>query len=353
MPIDHAALAYILGAEADSLLNHTCLASPKELIQSPSPYHVESTFRPSDRSEKVIANLHRLYGSGKLADTGYLSIFPVDQGIEHTAGYSFSANPLYFNPETIVQLAIEAGCNGVASTLGVLGLMSGKYARKMPFIVKINHNELLTYPTKHNQIMFASVKQAAELGAAGVGATIYFGSPESNQQIIAVSQAFAEAHRLGLFTILWCYPRNPGFTVSGVNYESAADITGQAIHLGVTLEADIIKQKLPNIADGFRKVQFSQYNDTLYSRVGDHPIDWVRYQVLNSYAGKISVINSGGSFSGADDLRDAVRTAVINKRGGGAGLIMGRKVFNRPFAEGIALIDAVQSVYLDQNITIA
>lgn len=351
--LDHAALVFILGSEAESLLTHSCLASPKELIQAPSPYHVENTFRNSDRSEKVIANLHRLYGSGQLADTGYLSIFPVDQGIEHTAGYSFGANPLYFNPEVIVKMALESRCNGVASTLGVLGLMSKKYASKIPFIVKINHNELLTYPIKHDQILFASVKQAYELGAAGIGATIYFGSSESNRQIVEVSQAFAEAHRLGMFTILWCYPRNPAYTVGGENYESAADVTGQAIHLGVTLEADIIKQKLPDAIDGFRKLQFAKFNDTLYQRVGTHPIDWVRYQVLNSYAGKISVINSGGAFGGANDLREAVRTAVINKRGGGAGLIMGRKVFNRPFSEGKALIDAVQSVYLDQQITIA
>jgi len=351
--LNHAALVSILGASAESVLNHICSAVPRQLIQAPSPYHVESVFRTSDRSEKVITNLHRLYGTGHLADTGYLSIFPVDQGVEHSAGFSFSHNPEFFKPETIVKLALEAGCNGVASTLGVLGLTSGQYASKIPFIVKLNHNELLTFPTKHDQIRFASVRQAAELGAVGVGATIYFGSPESNHQIVEVSEAFAEAHRRGLLTILWCYPRNPGFNVNGTNYEAAADITAQAIHLGVTLEADIIKQKLPTNNGGQVMVKFGKYNQAMYNLIGSHPIDWVRYQVLNSYAGQISLINSGGAFEGVDDVHEAILAAVINKRGGGAGLIMGRKVFNRSFGDGVKLIEAVQSVYLDPEITLA
>ncbi len=351
--LNHSDIVALLEAEAGDLLGHVCTATPRALIQAPSPYHVESVFRQSDRSEKVINQLHRVYGSGRLADSGYLSIFPVDQGIEHTAGYSFANNPEFFNPETVVKLALEAGCNAVASTLGVLGLMSAQYADKIPFIVKLNHNELLTYPTKHDQILFASPRQAYELGAAGVGATIYFGSPESNRQIVEISQAFAEAHKLGLFTVLWCYPRNPAFVSSEANYETAVDITAQAIHLGVTLGADIIKQKFPGSNGGMAALQFAKYSQAMYDLIGGHPIDWVRYQVLNSYAGKISVINSGGEFKGTSDLHAAVREAVINKRGGGAGLIMGRKVFNRPFAEGVALIEAVQSVYLDPDITVA
>jgi class I fructose-bisphosphate aldolase len=351
--LSHSEIISTLGSRADDLLNHVCTAAPKSLIKAPSPYHVEGVFRKSDRSEKVIANLHRLYGSGALADTGYLSIFPVDQGIEHSAGFSFANNPLYFDPETIVKLALTAKCNGVASTLGVLGLLSETYARKIPFIVKINHNELLTYPEKHDQVMFASVKQAHELGAAGIGATIYFGSPESSRQITEVSQAFAEAHRLGMCTVLWCYPRNQNFRKDKINFEDSVDISGQAIHLGVTIEADIIKQKLPASNGGMATIGFGKYSQAMYDLIGGHPIDWVRYQVLNSYAGKISLINSGGSFTGEHDFQDLVATAVINKRAGGSGLIVGRKIFNLPFDDGVALVEAIQSVYLDQEINLA
>ncbi len=351
--MQHNEIVTLLGQEAESLLGHVCEKVPKTLIHSPSPFHVENTFRESDRSEAVIGNLHRLYGHGKLADSGYLSIFPVDQGIEHTAGFSFAQNPAYFDPETIVRMAVEAECNAVASTLGVLGLMSKRYAEHIPFIVKINHNELLTYPNKHNQVLFSSVQRAYELGAAGIGATIYFGSEKSNKQIIEIAQAFETAHRRGMFTVLWCYPRNDAFATEGQDFNEAGDITSQAIHLGVTIEADIIKQKLPVGNGGFKALKFAKYSDAMYNLATDHPIDLVRYQVLNSYAGRISMINSGGESEGESDLREAIRTAVINKRGGGAGLIMGRKVFKKPFDEGISLLRAVQSVYLDSEITVA
>ena len=343
-----------LGQEADSLLRHECRLLPKSSTTQPSPYHVENIFRGSDRSEKTILNLHRLYGSGNLADTGYLSIFPVDQGVEHTAGFSFTKNPIYFDPLKIVELAVEAGCSGVASTLGVLGLAAKQYASKIPFILKINHNELLTYPEKHDEILFAQVHQAVQLGAAGVGATIYFGSKESGRQITEISKVFAEAHAAGLFTILWCYPRNSAFQRPNGSVETAADLTGQANHLGVTIQADIIKQKLPTLARGFSALNYSKYSDEMYDRlIGDHPIDWVRYQVANCYNGRISLINSGGEFGGESDVQTAIRTAVINKRGGGSGLIMGRKVFNRSFQDGVSLIKAVQEVYLEPQITIA
>lgn len=351
--MQHHEIVTLLGDEAESLLNHTCERISKDLIHPPSPFHVENVFRDSDRSEATITNLHKLYGHGALADTGYLSIFPVDQGIEHTAGFSFAANPAYFDPETIVRMALEAECNAVASTLGVLGLMSKRYASRVPFIVKINHNELLTYPTKHDQVMFAQVRQAADLGAVGIGATIYFGSKESNKELVEVAKAFEIAHRLGLFTVLWCYPRNEAFVTEQYDYNEAADITSQAIHLGVTIEADIIKQKMPTGNGGFRELKFAKQSQEMYQLTTDHPIDMVRYQVLHSYAGRISMINSGGEAMGDDDLRQAIRTAVINKRAGGAGLIMGRKVFKRPFDEGVKMINAVQSVYLDQEITIA
>lgn len=351
--MQHHEIVSLLGEEAESLLNHRCERAPIDLIHAPSPFHVENTFRGSDRSEATITNLHKLYGHGALADTGYLSIFPVDQAIEHTAGFSFAPNPSYFDPETIVKMAVEARCNAVASTLGVLGLMSKRYADRVPFIVKINHNELLTYPTKHDQIMFAQVYQAADLGAVGIGATIYFGSKESNKELVEVAKAFAVAHQLGMFTVLWCYPRNEAFATDKQDYNEATDITSQAIHLGVTIEADIIKQKMPVGNGGFRNLKFGKYSEEMYQLTTDHPIDMVRYQVLHSYAGRISMINSGGEAAGDDDLRQAVRTAVINKRGGGAGLIMGRKVFKRPFAEGVKMIEAVQSVYLDKEITVA
>lgn len=339
----------LLGSEAEYLLGHHCQKIPKDLITAPSANHVSQVFNNSNRSDMVIDNLHRLYGAGRLANTGYLSILPIDQGIEHTASYSFYKNPIYFDPENIVRLAMEAGCNGVASTYGVLALMS-KYASEIPFIVKINHNELLTYPNKHDQILFTSVNEAHNLGAVGVGATIYFGSQQSNRQIEEISQAFAKAHELGMLTILWCYPRNSAFEKDGVNYEDSADISGQAIHLGVTIGADIIKQKLPSLTDGMRQIGFAKQTDDMYQALlTEHPIDLVRFQVANSYMGKIDLLNSGGG-SGEDDLREAVKTAVINKRGGGAGLIMGRKAFCKPMAEGIKIINAVQDVYLSQEI---
>lgn len=343
----------LLGQDAEYLLNHTCTKIPKELITTPSKNHVEQIFKNSDRNKKVLANLKRLYQNGRLAGTGYLSILPVDQGIEHTAAFSFYKNPIYFNPENIVKLALAGGCNGVASTLGVLGLVSKKYASEIPFIVKINHNELLTYPTKHDQILFASVKQAYNLGAVGIGATIYFGSKQSNRQIQEISQAFALAHELGMFTILWCYPRNRFFEKDDKNYESAADVTGQAIHLGATIEADIVKQKMPTLIDGMKEIGFAKYNDEMYQTLlSEHPIDLVRFQVLNSYAGKIDLLNSGGS-SSKNDLKDALTTAVINKRGGGAGLIMGRKAFSKAFQQGLEILEAVQSVYLSPEISVA
>lgn len=342
----------LLGSEAENLLNHSCKKISKDLITIPSKNHLNEVFGNSDRNKKVIDNLRRLYNTGRLAKTGYLSILPVDQGIEHTAAYSFYKNPIYFDPENIIGLAIEGNCSGVASTLGVLGLMSKKYARQIPFIVKINHNELLTYPTKHDQILFANVKQAYELGAAGIGATIYFGSKQSNRQIQEVSQAFAQAHELGMFTVLWCYPRNRFFTKDEINYETAADISGQAIHLGVTIEADVIKQKMPTLMDGFRQINFSKYSDSMYrALLTEHPIDLIRFQVANSYMGKISLLNSGGG-SGSSDLAEAVTSAVINKRGGGAGLIMGRKAFSKPFEDGVKILHAVQDVYLNKEVVV-
>jgi class I fructose-bisphosphate aldolase len=296
-----------------------------------------------------------MFGHGRLADTGYVSILPVDQGIEHSAAASFAPNPMYFDPENIVKLAIEGGCNAVATTFGVLGTMSRKYAHRIPFIVKINHNELMTYPNEFDQIMFGTVEEAYELGAAGVGATIYFGSPESHHQIIEVAEAFQRAHELGMFTVLWCYLRNNAFKVDGVDYHDAADLTAQANHLGVTIQADIIKQKLPtknggyNVLEGYGKTSKLVYGDL----VSDHPIDYTRWQVANCYMGRIGLINSGGESKGSSDLADAVRTAVINKRGGGTGLISGRKAFQRPMAEGVALLNAIQDVYLDESITIA
>jgi class I fructose-bisphosphate aldolase len=296
-----------------------------------------------------------MFGHGRLADTGYVSILPVDQGIEHSGAASFAPNPMYFDPENIIKLAIEGGCNAVATTYGVLGTMSRKYAHRIPFIVKINHNELMTYPNEFDQIMFGTVEEAYELGAAGVGATIYFGSPESHHQIIEVAEAFQRAHELGMFTVLWCYLRNNAFKVDGVDYHDAADLTAQANHLGVTIQADIIKQKLPtknggyNVLEGYGKTSKLVYGDL----VTDHPIDYTRWQVANCYMGRIGLINSGGESKGSSDLADAVRTAVINKRGGGTGLISGRKAFQRPMAEGVALLNAIQDVYLDESITIA
>ncbi len=346
-------ITQILDAEAEDLLTHTCSKIYKTQITTPKPGTIEKNFSQSDRPKSVLKNLKKLYGTGRLANTGYLSILPIDQGIEHTAAYSFYKNPLFFDPKNIVKLAIEAGCNGVASTLGVLGLMSKKYADKVAFIVKINHNELLTYPTKHDQHVFSSVEQAYNLGAAAVGATIYFGSKHSNRQIEEISAAFERAHELGLATILWCYPRNAAFRQEKINHETAADISGQACHLGVTIEADIIKQKIPTHMDGMRQLDFCKYSDAMYDKLlTNHPIDMVRFQVANCYMGRIGLLNSGGS-SGKNDLQAAIKTAVINKRAGGTGLIMGRKAFSRPIKDGVKILQAVQDVYLNKKVTIA
>ena len=351
-------IADALGDEADSLLNHVSNAIPKEHLHLPGPDFVSRVWYHSDRSPRVLRSLQQLLDHGRLGGTGYVSILPVDQGIEHSAGASFAANPMYFDPENIVKLAIEGGCNAVASTFGVLGSVARKYAHQIPFIVKINHNELLTYPNKADQIMFGSVKQAADMGAVAVGATVYFGSEESGRQLVEVSQAFAMAHELGLATILWCYLRNAQFKVNGVGYETAADLSGQANHLGVTIEADIIKQKLPTNNGGYKALNtgdssYGKLDKRMYSDLTtDHLIDLTRYQVANCYMGRAGLISSGGA-SGANDFEDAVKTAVINKRAGGTGLISGRKAFQRPMAEGAALLNAIQDVYLCEDVTIA
>ncbi len=349
----YSAIEKLLGNQAESLLGFSDPKISKTRLHVPSMETVNSVFSASDRSKTVLRNLQRLYSSGRLANTGYVSILPVDQGIEHTAMASFSANMDYFDPENIIKLAIEGGCNAVASTYGVLAMMSKKYAHKIPFIVKINHNELMTYPNKHDQILFGTVEQAANMGAAGVGATIYFGSPESGRQIIEISQQFARAHELGLFTVLWCYVRNPGFTSKDTNYEVADDLTAQANHLGVTLGADLIKQKQPELGGGFREIKFAKWDDKMYERLtSEHPIDQTRLQVAHCYMGRVGLINSGGA-SGENDLQQAVVTAVINKRAGGAGLISGRKAFQKPLKEGIEILNAIQDVYLEKEITIA
>jgi class I fructose-bisphosphate aldolase len=342
----------LLGKDASNLLSYKA-KFPKEKLHIPGPDFVDRIFAQSDRNINVIKNLQWLFMSGRLAGTGYVSILPVDQGIEHSAGASFAPNPDYFDPENIVKLAIEGGCNGVASTLGVLGSISRKYAHKIPFILKLNHNELMTYPNKYDQIMFAGVEQARELGAAAVGATIYFGSEESGRQIIEVSQAFQYAHELGLATILWCYLRNSAFKTNEADYHTAADLTGQANHLGVTIEADIIKQKLPDCNGGFNALKFGKTSKKVYSDLtSDHPIDLTRYQVINNYMGRAGLINSGGA-SGENDFAEAARTAVINKRAGGMGLISGRKAFQRPMKEGVELLGVIQDVYLSKDITVA
>lgn len=351
--MNYTELESLMGEHAESLLSFANPKISKDRLHLPSASYVETVFSQSNRSSQVIKNLHRLFGHGRLANTGYLSILPVDQGIEHTAGASFATNPDYFDPANIVKLAIEGGCNAVASTYGVLAAVSKTYADAIPFIVKINHNELLTYPTKHDQILFATARQAHELGAAGIGATIYFGSAESNRQIQEITKEFAIAHELGMFTVLWCYTRNPGYTKDGINYEVSADITGQANHLGVTIGADIIKQKLPENNFGFKNVGFGKFSDEMYDKLtSDHPIDLTRFQVANCYMGRIGLINSGGA-SGSNDLQEAVITATINKRAGGMGLISGRKAFMKPLAEGIAILNAIQDVYLEPNITVA
>ncbi len=343
----------LLGNEADYLLNHTCKTIPKDQLHLPGPDFVDRVVAPSDRNPAVMRNMQLLFNTGRLAGTGYLSILPVDQGIEHSAGASFAPNPDYFDPENIVKLAIEGGCNAVASTLGVLGSVARKYAHKIPFILKINHNELLTYPNKYDQILFASVDQAFEMGAVAIGATIYFGSPESNRQIQEISEAFRYAHSLGLVTILWAYLRNPAFKTDKADYHLAADLTGQANHLGVTIEADIVKQKQPETNGGFKELKFGKTHEKVYTELtSDHPIDLTRYQVVNCYMGRAGLINSGGA-SGKNDLAQAVRTAVINKRAGGMGLISGRKAFQKPLKDGIELLHAIQDVYLEKEVSIA
>ena len=348
-----AKLEELLGAEAKELLTHRCAGIPKDQIHLPGPDFVDRVFLPSDRSVPVLRSLQQLFGHGRLGGTGYLSILPVDQGIEHSAAASFAPNPLYLDPENIVRLALEAGCNAVASTLGVLGSVARKYAHKIPFVLKLNHNELLSYPNQHDQTLFASVDQAWNMGAAAVGATIYFGSPESRRQILEISEAFHHAHELGMATILWCYLRNPAFVQGKTDYHVSADLTGQGNHLGVTIEADLIKQKLPENNGGFRALKFGKTDDRVYGDlVPDHPIDWVRWQVANCYMGRMGLINSGGA-SGSRDLEEAVHTAVLNKRGGGTGLILGRKAFQRPMQEGIDLLNTIQDVYLDKSIEVA
>jgi len=344
----------LLGEQAENLLNHVCKTIDKGLLHLPSPTFIEDVFLPSNRNPQVLKSLAALYQHGRLGGTGYLSILPVDQGIEHTAGASFAANPLYFDPENIIKLAIEGGCNAVATTFGNLAILSRKYAHKIPFLVKLNHNELLTYPTKYDQIMFGSVEDAWNLGATAVGATIYFGSEESNRQLIEVSEAFEQAHALGMACVLWCYTRNNHYKKDGINYETAADVTGQANHIGATIQADLLKQKLPESNGGFTAIDFAKSDPRMYSDLSSsHPIDLCRYQVLNGYMGRIGLINSGGESKGVTDLADAVKSAVINKRAGGTGLILGRKAFQRPFEEGIKLLHLVQDVYADAEITIA
>jgi class I fructose-bisphosphate aldolase len=344
----------LLGADAESLLTHESKGVPKEDLVLPGPDYIDRVLSATDRSPQVLRNLQSLFDHGRLGGTGYVSILPVDQGIEHSAAASFAPNPKYFDPANIVELAIEGGCNGVASTFGVLGAVSRRYAHRIPFIVKLNHNELLTYPNKFDQIMFGSVEQAFDLGAAGVGATIYFGSDEATRQIQEVAEAFARAHEVGMFTVLWCYLRNSAFKHEGTDYHAAADLTGQANHIGVTIEADIIKQKLPTTNGGYTALNFGKTSPIVYDQLTtDHPIDLCRWQVVNNYMGRIGLINSGGESKGASDLAEAVRTAVINKRAGGIGLISGRKAFQRPMAEGAELLNAIQDVYLDESIGIA
>ena len=343
----------LLGAEAESLLGHTCQGIPRDRLHLPGPDFVDRVVIQSDRSPVVMRNLQGLFDHGRLGGSGYLSILPVDQGIEHSGGASFAPNPLYFDPENIVRLAIEGGCNAVASTLGVLGSVARRYAHRIPFLVKLNHNELLTQPTLHDQTLFASVQQAYDLGAVAVGATVYYGSPESRRQIQEISEAFAYAHELGMVTFLWAYLRNSGFKKDGVDYHTAADLTGQANHLAATIEADIVKQKQAETNGGFTAIGFGKTHPKVYDELtSDHPVDLVRYQVANCYMGRAGLINSGGA-SGSDDLAQAVRTAVINKRAGGMGLISGRKAFQKPMEEGVALLHAIQDVYLADAVTIA
>jgi class I fructose-bisphosphate aldolase len=356
--LSYSKIESYLGDKAEYLLSHTSTTIPRDLLHLPGPDYINSVFALTDRNPQVLRSMGQILNTGRLAGTGYVSILPVDQGIEHSAGASFAPNPAYFDPENIVKLAIEGGCNAVASTFGVLGAVARKYAHKIPFMVKVNHNQLLTYPNQYDEIMFGTIKQAWDMGAVAVGATVYFGSEESNRQIQEVSEAFAYAHELGMVTVLWCYMRNPQFKVGKVNHETSADLTGQANHLGVTIEADIIKQKLPTQNGGFKALNtggssYGKLDERIYSHLtSDHPIDLTRYQLANGYMGRIGLISSGGA-SGDNDFAEAVETAVINKRAGGMGLISGRKAFQRPMAEGAALLQAIQDVYLSADVTIA
>ena len=351
-------LEELLGSDADDLLNHRCETIPADSLHLPGPDFVDRVWIDSDRTTGTLRNLQWLFNQGRLAGTGHVSILPVDQGIEHSAGASFAPNPAYFDPANIVRLAMEGGCNAVASTVGVLGAVSRRFAHKFPFIVKLNHNELMTYPNKFDQIEFASVQRAWDMGAVGVGATIYFGSDQSTRQITEIARAFEQAHKLGMFTVLWCYLRNSDFKRDGTDYHLAADLTGQANHIGTTIQADIIKQKLPEVNGGYNVLNedgaYGKTSKLVYSELTtDHPIDLTRYQVVNCYAGRAGLINSGGASSGESDLAEAVKTAVINKRAGGLGLISGRKAFQRPMDEGVALLNAIQDVYLSPEVTVA
>ena len=344
----------LLGDKAAYYLEHDCQTIPKDDIHLPSPDHIERIWVNSNRNNQVLKNFQALLDHGRLAGTGYCSIFPVDQGIEHSAGSAFAPNPLYFDPENIIRLAIDGGCNAVASTFGVLGVMSRKYAHRIPFVAKINHNELLSIPNRYDQTLFGTVKNAWDMGAAAIGATIYWGSEESTRQLREIAEAFELAHELGMVTILWCYTRNTGFKVNNVDYHTSADLTGQANHLGVTIQADIIKQKLPTNNGGYPAIKQGKTSALVYEKLtSDHPIDLTRYQVLNCYSGRVGLINSGGESKGASDLQEAVTTAVINKRAGGMGLILGRKAFQRPFKEGVEMLQAIQDVYLDKSVTVA
>jgi class I fructose-bisphosphate aldolase len=344
----------LLGDNADDLLNHKCKTIDKDQLHLPGSDFIERVFYHSNRNPKVLGNLQKMFDHGRLGGTGYLSILPVDQGIEHSAGASFAPNPIYFDPENIIKLAIEGGANAVASTFGVLAANSRKYAHRIPFLVKLNHNELLTYPNKHDQIMYGTVEEAWNLGASAVGATIYFGSPESNRQIMEVAEAFERAHELGMATVLWCYLRNEGFKKDGKDYHLASDLSSQANHLGATIQADIIKQKMPKTNGGFKDIGFGKTHDKVYDELTtDHPIDLTRYQVVNNYMGRIGLINSGGASKGESDLGEAVSTAIINKRAGGMGLISGRKAFQKPMKDGVELLNTIQDVYLAKEIDIA
>ena len=352
--MDTSKIISLLGDKSDYYLNHVCKTIDKSLLHLPSPTCVDDVWGNSDRNIQTLNSLQTLLGHGRLANTGYVSILPVDQDIEHTAGSSFAPNPIYFDPENIVKLAIEGGCNAVASTFGILGSVARKYAHKIPCLVKLNHNELLTYPNSYNQIVFGTVKEAWNMGAVAVGATIYFGSEQSRRQLVEIADAFEYAHELGMATVLWCYLRNSSFKKDGIDYSAAADLTGQANHLGVTIKADIIKQKLPENNGGFTAINFGKIDQKMYTELTtEHPIDLCRYQVANNYMGRVGLINSGGESHGASDLKDAVVTAVINKRAGGMGLISGRKAFQRPMKDGVELLHSIQDIYLDKDITIA